>query len=220
VLPPTVCVETTRPSTESWNVRDVPVDPATAMPTLVVPLTVAPAAGLVKDAVIVVGDGLGEATPLRVVIVTEAAPVFAAESVTVATSVCAPSATTFVSYGIDTGPRLAVVIEPIGRPPRLSEYVLRVLVLFSSHITAHAVPLTVVEGFGCVTASFSVPLVGGGVVVLLATVTVRVAEPVRPAESRTVAVSTTDPFGAVVVFHEKLGPVPLTAVLPACSVYV
>jgi hypothetical protein len=93
----------------------------------------------------------------------------------------------------------------------------------SSHSTAQAVPLTVVPALGCVSATFSVPVGGGGgggggVVVPLETVTDRVAEPVRPLESRTVAVSVTEPLGAVAVFQEKLGPAPDTAVVPAASV--
>jgi hypothetical protein len=76
------------------------------------------------------------------------------------------------------------------------------------------VPLTVAPAAGAenVTVGFD------GLVLPLETVTVRVAEPVRPAESRTVAVSVIDPLGTVVVFHEKLGPVPLSVVVPARSV--
>jgi hypothetical protein len=95
--------------------------------------------------------------------------------------------------------------------------VLRVLVLPSSHITAHAVPLTTVAGFGWVTASFSVPLVGGGVVVEFETVTVRVDEPDLPVPSVTVAVSVRVPLATFVVSHENVGPVPATASPSALS---
>jgi hypothetical protein len=128
VVPLTVCVETVVPSTVSANVREVAVDPLTDMPTVLVPLTVAPAAGLVNAAVSVgvgvgvgVGDGAGAVMPFRVVMVTVVAPVLPAESVTLAVSDCEPSATIFVSYAIDTGPRLAVVTEPMGLPPSVSE---------------------------------------------------------------------------------------------------
>jgi hypothetical protein len=121
VLPLTVCVETTAPSTESWKVREAAVEPATHMPTFVVPLTVPPAAGLLKDAVSVVGVGVGGALiPFRVTTLTLVEPELPAASRPTATSDCVPSATIFVSYGIDTGPRLAVVTVPIGLPPRVS----------------------------------------------------------------------------------------------------
>src|SRR5262245_4732219 len=48
--PSTVCVDTTAPSTLSVNV-DAPLAPVEARPTVVVPLTVAPSAGAVKEAV-------------------------------------------------------------------------------------------------------------------------------------------------------------------------
>src|SRR5439155_17442717 len=59
VVPLTVCVEVTVPSTASWNVFDTAVEPLTDIPTVVVPVTVAPEAGLVKAAV---STGVGGVT--------------------------------------------------------------------------------------------------------------------------------------------------------------
>jgi hypothetical protein len=202
VAPATVCVETTTPSMESANVRDVPVEPATDIPTELVPLTVAPAAGLENAAVSVPGVGVGGVvTPFLVSTFTEPDPEIPVASRATATSECVPSATIFVSYGIETGPRLAVVIEPIGLPPRLSEYVLDVPELPSSHSTAHDVPLTVVAALGCVTDTFNVPVAGGGVLTF-DTVTVDVAVPDCPMGSVAVAVSVCVPLATLVVSHE------------------
>ena len=75
----TVCVETTVPSTESWKVLGA-VAVLTAMPTLTVPPTVAPGAGLVNEAVI----------PVLTVTLRVAVPVWPLASVTVALSVVGP----------------------------------------------------------------------------------------------------------------------------------
>ena len=59
----------------------------------------------------------------------------------------------------------------------------------STHTVAHAVPLTVAPLFGAVIATFSVPVGGGGSLLVFDTVTVRVAVAVAPAESRAVTPS-------------------------------
>jgi hypothetical protein len=64
----------------------------------------------------------------------------------------------------------------------------------------------------------TVGVVPGDVVPLFETVTERVAVPVRPAESFTVAVSVCVPLAAAVVFQAKLGPLPLTVPASAVSV--
>ena len=88
-------------------------------------------------------------------------PVFPAASTAWPTIVCEPLATFFVSQGIDTGPRLPVVL-PTSSPLTVSVYVFAVLVVPSSHTTTHDVPLTVVPAFGEVITSFSVSVLGGG----------------------------------------------------------
>ena len=59
----------------------------------------------------------------------------------------------------------------------------------STHTVAHVVPLTVAPLCGAVIATFSVPVGGGGSLLVFDTVTVRVAVAVAPAESRAVTPS-------------------------------
>src|SRR5439155_804532 len=183
------------------------VEPVTDIPTVVLPLTVAPEAGLVNVAV---NTGVGDVVmPFFTVTLTVEPPVLFDESFTVATSGCVPSTTIFVSKGIETGPLLAVVVEPIALPPSVSVYVF-VGVPVAVALAAGAAKLTV--GF----------CEGGGVVVLL-TVTGSVAVAVLPAESVTAAVSVWSPLGTVFVSHEYVGPVPGTVVvvvLPTVRLYV
>jgi hypothetical protein len=69
------------------------------MPTMVVPLTVAPAAGFVNAAVGVAGvEGGGVVVPLRVVTLTVAWPPFPAPSPTATVTRRTPSATFRVSH--------------------------------------------------------------------------------------------------------------------------
>ena len=76
------------------------------MPTLtLVPLTVAPAAGLVNEAV----SGCG---PFCTVTVLLVAPVLPVASRALAVSTVLPFDTDAVSHGIDTGPVLLVVWVP------------------------------------------------------------------------------------------------------------
>jgi len=196
VVPATVWVETTVPSTDSWNVRDAAVEPLTAMPTVTMPLTIAPAGGFVKDAVM---DGGAPALFTFTVIV--ALPVLPVASRTVAVSGWLPLATVRVSYGIEMGPRLAVVVVPIVWPASVSVKVFELPLWPSTHITAHGTPLTVAPLDGCVIATRSVPPGGGGGGELFATVTLMLAEAVRPAESVSVADSVCAPSAVAVVFQ-------------------
>jgi len=84
-----------------------------------VPLTVAPAAGLVNDAVSAGGGG-GGVPPLATVIAIDATPVFPVASRALAVSVCAPSATEDVLHGSETGPVLAVVVVATVWPATVS----------------------------------------------------------------------------------------------------
>src|SRR2546426_7799531 len=92
---------TCAPSTENaYAYGGVP--PLAETVTVTVPETVAPAAGLVKDAVSGGGAPALLTTTLMVVL-----PVLPAASRTLAISGCEPLPAVRVSYGIDTGPRLA-----------------------------------------------------------------------------------------------------------------
>ena len=185
---------------------------------MVVPVTVAPEAGLVKAAV---STGVGGVTmPFFTLTFTVEPPVLFDASLTVAMSGWLPSTTIFVSYGIETGPLLAVVVEPMALPPSVSVYVFDAAVLPSSHITAQTVLLTVAPPVGCVTKTLSVPVGGGGGVATFETVTVCVAVPVPPMGSATFAVSVCGPLTTLVVSQEKLAPVPVTAVPSTFRPYV
>ena len=95
------------------------VPPLADIPTDTVPLTVAPAAGLVNAAVSAGGGG-GGVPPLATVIAIDAAPVFPVASRALAVSVCAPSATAVVLQGSETGPVLAVVVVATAWPATVS----------------------------------------------------------------------------------------------------
>jgi hypothetical protein len=93
------------PSSVSVYVYGV-VPPLAAIPTVTVPLTVAPSAGLVNDAARGGGGGGG---PLAIVIGIEVAPVLPVASRALAVSVCGPSGALAVLHGMETGPVEAVV---------------------------------------------------------------------------------------------------------------
>src|SRR3989442_302198 len=187
------------------------------MTTHWVPLTVAPEAGLLKAAVM--GTVLATVTG----IVAVALP--PAESRTVSDSVCGALVSLVVSSAYEAVVPLTVCEEttvPSTASWNVFETAVEPLtdiptVLPSSHITAHAVFLTVVPPVGCVMKTLSVPVVGGGVTVF-DTVTLCVAVPVPPAGSVAVAVSVCAPLAIVFVSQEKVGPVPGTAVPSTVSV--
>ena len=82
---------------------------------MTLPLTVAPAAGVVNPAV----SGVA-AVPLRRVTDVLVLPVRPLASRTDAVSTCGPSATLAVFQGIATGPVDEVVVVPTARPATLS----------------------------------------------------------------------------------------------------
>src|SRR5919201_3734240 len=92
VVPVTVCVETRVPSIESLKVFELPEAPVTDMPTLTVPLTVAPLAGLVIVAAM-----------FDTVTFTLAVAVRPAPSTAVTVMVCAPFDTRVVSHASEVG---------------------------------------------------------------------------------------------------------------------
>lgn len=162
-------------------------------------------------------------------------PVLPAASRTVAVTVWLPLDKPVVVHGIETGPRAEVVWLPTIAPSTLSVKALDDPLLPSTHITTQALPPTVAPPVGWVTATRSVPLDAGGgadagaagatVPLVLLTVTVRLALPVRPPASRTLAVSTRLPLATLAVFHGiDTGPVDevvdvATVCPPTLSVY-
>src|SRR5207249_3050517 len=87
VVPVTVWVEARVPSMVRRNVFEAPEAPPTSMPTVTVPLTVAPLAGLVKRAV----SGGGGVVPCATVTLSDAEPVLPAASRALTVRVLIPS---------------------------------------------------------------------------------------------------------------------------------
>src|SRR5439155_726131 len=100
-------------------------------------------------------------------------PVLPLPSRTAAVRVWVPSGTAVVSHGIAYGPLPLPVPLPTVLPPAVSVMVL-VPVEPVTHTIAQLAPLTVAPPVGCVTATVSEPVDGGGVTVL-DTVTVLVS---------------------------------------------
>ncbi len=125
-----------------------------------------------------------------------AEPVRPAASRTEAVSVVLPL--TVGVHAIVTGPREDVVWLPTTLPAALSVKTFAEPLAPSTHSTTGAVPLTVAPGFGAVIATLREPDGGGGggATTPLApwALTCIVAEPVRPAASRTEAVSVVLPL--------------------------
>src|SRR5438045_3527564 len=132
------------------------------MVTVVVPLTVAPAAGAAIAAVSAAGGGGGGMPPLLTVTLTLPAPVLPLASRADAVRVCVPSAASFVSNGSEIGPAVPLVVLPTVRPSSVSVTLLALPVAPLIQTTAHAVPLTVVPFVGSVIAMRSVAVGGGG----------------------------------------------------------
>src|SRR5712664_3139346 len=121
------------------------------MPTVIVPLTVAPAAGLVIEA----DSGVG---PFCTTIAALLLPVLPVASRALTVSVCDPLATCVVSHGIEIGPVLLVVVDATFWAPTLSVYVFDVPLEPPSQSTTQLVPLTVVPLLGWVMKTCRVPL--------------------------------------------------------------
>jgi hypothetical protein len=170
-----------------------------ASPTVTVPLTVAPAAGLVNPTVR--DGGTGVVAPLLTVTVRLVLPLRLAESRTLAVRTRLPLPTLAVFQGIDTGPVDVVVDDPTVCPSTLSEYTLAPAPAPDTQTTAQLVPRTVAPLPGAVSATVRPPVPGGGDVVPLLTVTVRAAVPLWLPESVTVAISVWLPLATFVVFQ-------------------
>src|SRR2546427_5915603 len=133
--------------------------PLTARPTVPVPLTVAPLAGLVK--LTVSGAGGGGGVPLlATVTLIDAEPVLPVASRAPAVSVCAPLGVSRESQSSVIGMLLDVCVFTTV-PPADSVTVDAPLAPLTQIVT-HTTPLTVDPAPGLVMATFSVPPVGGG----------------------------------------------------------
>src|SRR6266404_2033907 len=192
--------KTCPPSTVSVKAMGVPRAPVSDMPTLTVPLTVAPSAGAVNEAV----SGAGPPPPpafctlnARVVL-----PELPAASRTVATSVCVPLATRVESHGSVTWFEASVPLTSV-TPPMASVKVRVPAEAPSTQTSDHTVPVTVAPAAGLVMNTLSVPVPPP----LLLTVTPRVTVAVCPAPSRTVRPSVWAPSATVVVFHANVAVV-------------
>src|SRR5438477_1257773 len=101
------------PSTVSVNTIGVPEAPVSDMPTVTLPLTVAPSAGLVNEAT--------SCRPLATLTTRGVLPVWPAESRALAMTVVEPSTTFVVSHAIEIGPEDVSVVLPTTAPFTLSE---------------------------------------------------------------------------------------------------
>src|SRR2546421_6264083 len=108
----------------------VPVPLVSDMPTVTMPLTVAPSTGVVIDAVSFAGPGT---TSVRL-----ALPVLFTESRTLTVAVCVPPDAPLLLQGIEIGPLDVVVVFPTGTPSMLRVSVLEPEA-FSSQIVNHTV---------------------------------------------------------------------------------
>src|SRR5205823_6081647 len=149
------------------------VPPLAAMPTLIVPLTSAPAAGVVNEAL----SGLGPPFCTVTVRVAGAGPPLASRTDTV--SVVGPFGVDVVIQGMLIGPFDVSLVVATTWPPAVSVNDRLPAAAFSIQTTTHTVPVTVAPFEGCVMNTEIVP-------VLFCTVTVRVAVAVAPVLSRTV----------------------------------
>ena len=111
-----------------------------------------------------------------------ALPVLFTESRTLTVAVCVPPEAPVLFHGIEIGPLDVVLVVATAVPSMLSVRLRVPAAAFSSQMVNHTVPLTVVPSVpGCVMNTRIVPVD--------ATVTLRVAEAVRPALSCTVSCS-------------------------------
>ena len=109
------------------------VPPVADIVTVVVPLTVAPAAGVANAAMsaagvgagggVGAGSGVGAVAPFATLSETLETPLFPVASRALAVSIWTPSPESAVSYGSEIGP-LVLLAEPTVRPPSVSVTVL------------------------------------------------------------------------------------------------
>src|SRR5258708_3232470 len=156
------------------------------MPTVTLPLTVAPCAGVEKPAV-------NCEEPFWTVTGMLPVPVLLLASRTDAVSVVGPSGVPVVIHGMLIGPLEVSFVVATVWPAALSVTVLVPPAPFSVQMVAHWVPVTVAPVGGWVMDTLSVPFW---------TVMVRVAVAVAPALSRTVRPSVWLPVVYPVVVHE------------------
>ena len=124
-----------------------------------------------------------------------------------------------VDQGSDTGPAFDAVLVATVTPSTLSVKTLELPLAPFTHMTTHAVPLTVLPPEGWVIATCSVPVAAGGAgagaAVLFRTLTDTFTLPVLPLASRTPTVRVCVPSATSVVFHGiDAGPLPLPVPLP------
>lgn len=204
-MPLTVWLKTTAPSIVSVKVT-APDAPLAAMPIIVVPLTVAPAAGAVNAAVSVgVGGGGG---------VVSAVPPFAMVTATAAFAVAPFQVTARVSWRLPSA-----IVREFQLYQSVVPVVVCEMITWPSTASVNVFDWphgAVVDRPTVYVPVILVPLVGRLMVAVnpgaddaFATVTVRVAVAVRALESVTVTASVCDPSATVVVFHAKLVAVPV-----------
>src|SRR5258705_5272463 len=158
------------------------------MPTVTLPLTVAPCAGVEKPAV-------SCEEPFWTVTGTLPVPVLLLASRTDAVSVVGPSGVPVVIHGMLIGPLEVSLVVATVWPAALTVNVFVPAAAFSIQIVTHCVPVTMAPLDGCVMNTLIVPG-------LFWTVTVRVAVALAPALSRTVRPSVWLPGLYPVVVHE------------------
>src|SRR2546426_6047043 len=129
------------------------------MPTVTVPLTVAPLAGLVKLTVSGAGGG-GGAPLLATVTLIDAEPVLPVASRALSVSVCAPLGVSRESQSSVTGMLLDVCVFTTV-PPSDSETLDAPLSPLTQILT-HTTPLTVDPAPGLAMLEFTMPPAGGG----------------------------------------------------------
>ena len=176
VVPATVWVEARVPSMVRRNVFEAPEAPPTSMPTVTVPLTVAPLAGLVKRAV----SGGGGVVPFATVTLSDAEPVLPAASRALTVRVSIPSDVRRESQSSVIGMLLDVWL--FTTVPETLRVTVDGAVAPSTHTVTQTTPLTVAPALGVVIATRSAEAP-------LETVAVMLDVAVRPPESVTVAAS-------------------------------
>src|SRR2546425_4878088 len=176
VVPATVWVEARVPSMVRRNVFEAPEAPPTSMPTVTVPLTVAPLAGLMKRAV----SGGGGVVPFAAVTLSDAEPLLPAASRALTVRVLIPSGVKREFQSSVIGMLLDVWL--FTTVPETLRVTVDGAVAPSTHTVTQTTPLTVAPALGVVIATRSAEAP-------LETVAVMLDVAVRPPESVTVAAS-------------------------------
>ena len=204
VVPVTVWVEARVPSMVRRNVFEAPEAPPTSMPTVTVPLTVAPLAGLMKRAV----SGGGGVVPFATVTLSDAEPVLPAASRALTVRVLIPSGVRREFQSSVIGMLLDVWL--FTTVPETLRVTVDGAVAPSTHTVTQTTPLTVAPALGVVIATRSAEAP-------LETVTVMLDVAVRPPESVTVAARVWVPAATPDVFQANDGVEPVNAVAPSTA---